>query len=164
MKTLNKLNTKTKREAFVRAHIQNGLAHQIRLLRKERNWSQAKLAKKIGLSNQSAIARLENPAYGRYSTSTLLKIADAFDVAALVKFVSFSKLIEETSDVSPAALTVPSYEQEGNSREATMRSVGLPTYDQFINLELNVTPHMHARQSTITLYADQAESHHVARG
>ena len=157
MKTLNKLDTKNKRETFVRAHIQHGLAHQIRLLRKERNWSQSQLAKKIGARNQSTIARLENPAYGRYSLGTLLKLADAFDVAALVKFASFGKLITETADLSPAALRVLSYEEEGDARKATMQSVGLTTFDNFINIDLTSPPN-HVQFPNVTIYADKIEN------
>lgn len=163
MKTLSKLNTKTKREAFVRAHIQNGLAHQIRLLRKERNWSQAQLAHKIGASNQSAVARLENPAYGRYSLSTILKLADAFDVAALVKFASFGKLLAETADLSPAALCVRSYDEEGEAREATMQSVRLCTFDKVITIDLN-TPPTYAQQPNVKIYGNQTQSAGKAYG
>lgn len=164
MKTLSSLSSKTKRDAFVRAHIQHGLAHQIRLLREQRGWTQRQLAKKIGAANQSTVARLEDPSYGRYSVSTLTKLAEAFDVAALVKFASFSKLIAETSDLSPNALAVPSYEQEGDAREATMRSVGLPIYDQFINFELNAKPQIYAQQPTVTVYADQIKDSSAAHG
>ncbi len=48
--------------------------------------SQADLAKKIGTA-QSAIARLENPNYGRVSLPILEKIAKALDAKLEIRFV-----------------------------------------------------------------------------
>ena len=121
MKTLKSLALKPKREAYVRAHAQHGLAHQIRMLREHRGWTQAELAHKIGARNQSTVARLEDPSYGKYSVSSLLKLANAFDVGALVKFVSFSKMLHETADLSPSGLTVASFEEEGDAHELDHR-------------------------------------------
>lgn len=163
MKSLKNLKSKPRRDAFVRAHVENGLAHQIRMLRERRGWTQADLAREIGARNQSTVARLEDPSYGKYSVSSLLKLANAFDVGALVKFVSFSKLLEETSDLSPAALTVLSFEEEGDAREATIRSVNLQPYDRIFNFDLN-KPQVYGPQSTVTLYAEKIQDSCAALG
>lgn len=52
------------------------LANGIRTLREHRGLTQAGLAEAIG-TTQSAIARMENPAYRGWSVRTLLKIAVA---------------------------------------------------------------------------------------
>lgn len=109
---IERLRDKEFRSAYVRATIEHGLAHQIRALRTSRGWSQSDLAKKIGAKNQSAISRLEDPSYGRHSLMTIEKLADAFDVALLVKFVPFSRLLDETEDLSPAALNAISFADE----------------------------------------------------
>ena len=109
---LKRLRKRAFREAYVRANIEQGIAHQIRLLRQARGWSQERLAQEIGATQQSAIARLEDPSYGRYNLSTLRKVASAFDVALFVRFVSYGKLLVETSDLSPDALTPESFEDE----------------------------------------------------
>jgi len=54
------------------------------------------LADKIG-SNQNAIYRAENPNYGKQTITTLKKIAAAFDVALVVRFVPFSELVDWVS-------------------------------------------------------------------
>ena len=164
MKTLKSLSLKPKREAYVRAHAQHGLAHQIRMLREHRGWTQADLARKIGARNQSTVARLEDPSYGKYSVSSLLKLASAFDVAALVKFVSFSELLEETADVSPLALTALSFGEEGEARNATIRSVNLHPYDQFITIALNEEAPTYVRQPIVTVYAEKDKDSRVALG
>jgi transcriptional regulator with XRE-family HTH domain len=100
------------RDAFVRANVEHGIAHQVRTLRTDRDWSQRKLAGLIGVKGQSAVARLEDPSYGRYSMATLLKLAQAFDVALLVKFVPYSRLLKEVENLSPEALSAASFESE----------------------------------------------------
>ena len=61
---------------------------------------------------QESISRLEDPNYGRYSLKTLKRLAKAFDVALLVRFVSFGELGEWTVNLTPQKLKPPSYEEE----------------------------------------------------
>jgi transcriptional regulator with XRE-family HTH domain len=81
---------------FVESHLSKGLAFQIRSLREREEWSQQKLADQIG-SNQNSIYRAENPNYGKQTLSTLRKIAAAFDVGLVVRFVPFSELLDWTT-------------------------------------------------------------------
>jgi transcriptional regulator with XRE-family HTH domain len=104
------------RDAFVEENIKTGLALQIRALREKAQLSQPALAKMAG-KTQSVISRLEDPNYGKFTIRTLLDLAQAFDVALLVKFVSFSKLVTEVKDLSPAALAVKPYNEERSSAE-----------------------------------------------
>ena len=105
---LTELEDKEYRDAIVEGHIRTGAAYQIRALRTSRHWSQEELGKR-GDTSQSVIARLENPDYGKFSLTTLLKLASVFDVALLVQFVSFSDLLDRTRDLSPEGLNAPSY-------------------------------------------------------
>lgn len=109
---LNRLKKKGFRDAYVQSHLKHGLAHQIRALRLQRNWSQSDLAEKLGLKTQSAIARWEDPSYGRLSIATLLKLSSIFDVALSVRFVSYGKFLGEREDVSPSELSAESFETE----------------------------------------------------
>ncbi|MFM0115658.1 helix-turn-helix transcriptional regulator [Paraburkholderia nemoris] len=109
---LRKLRKRSYRAAYARQKVEQGLAFQLRELRLERGMTQAELAAQLGLRGQSAIARLEDPAYGKMSLQTLMKLAEVFDVALLTKFVPFSKFLAETHDVRPEALRVLSFEAE----------------------------------------------------
>jgi transcriptional regulator with XRE-family HTH domain len=113
IKQLAKLKRKAYRDAFVEEHVKTSLPFQIRALREQpdRQWSQAELGMRAGM-RQNAISRLEDAESGTPSISTLLRLARAFDVALLVKFVPFSKLLTEFSDLSFEALSAPSFEQE----------------------------------------------------
>lgn len=99
------------RDAYVEEDLRTGIAFQIRLLRESQGLSQADLGRKAGKA-QSAVARLENPDYGRFSLSTLLGLASAFDVALLVRFVSFSELLSRNQDLSPQRVLVPQFDQD----------------------------------------------------
>lgn len=112
MTRVQRLETKFKsaryRHAYVGAHARRGIAHQVRVMRQDRGWSQGDLAKKMG-KPQSVVSRIEDPAYGRLTMATLLGVAQAFDVALSVRFVSFAKFVRDTDDISPRALNAPSY-------------------------------------------------------
>jgi len=109
---INRLKNKEFRDAFVRSHLTHGLAHQIRVLRIQRGWTQRELAEKLGLKGQSAVARMEDPSYGKLSIVTLLKLSSVFDVALSVRFQSYKKFLLEREDLSPAALKVESFEND----------------------------------------------------
>ena len=87
------------RTRFVESHLGKNLAFQIRILRDQAGWSQEELARRVGM-NQNAISRLENPTYGKATLTTLKRIASAFDVALVVRFVSFGQLIDWVSGTS----------------------------------------------------------------
>jgi len=103
--------SKKRRDAFVAAFVRQGVTMQIQLLRKREQWSQKKLGE-ITEKKQNAIARLEDPSYGKFTITTLLELAKAFDVALSVKFVSFSELEKQTQNLSPDALCVARFTDE----------------------------------------------------
>jgi len=80
--------------------------------------SQADLACAAGMT-QNNLSRLESPDYGKQTISSLKRIAEALDVALVVRFVPFSQYIDWLSGtpridegISPNALAVPSFEME----------------------------------------------------
>ena len=71
-KLINLLKDKEYRDAFVEEHINTGLPFQIRALRKQRKWSQKKLARKAEME-QVRISVLEDPNYAKFSLRTSIK-------------------------------------------------------------------------------------------
>jgi transcriptional regulator with XRE-family HTH domain len=115
--TAKLLANKKYRDAYVLEHVKNSIPNQIRALREEREWKQSELGEKAG-KQQHGIARLEDPRIGhKLSIKTLLELASAFDVALLVKFVPFSRLLKEYEDVSPEALSAKSITDEEEARK-----------------------------------------------
>ena len=109
---INRLKKKEFRDAYIFSHLTNGLAYQIRELRIKQGWTQKELSKRMGLKGQSAIARMEDPSYGKLSITTLIKLSSIFDVALTVRFQSYSKFLLEREDLSPAALSAENFESE----------------------------------------------------
>lgn len=112
-KLIAKLNDKEYRDAFVSEHISTGIPFQIKALREqeERKWSQKELGKRAGML-QERISVLEDPNYGKFNIATLKKIASAFDIGLIVRFVPFSELAEWELNLSSESLKVSSFEEE----------------------------------------------------
>jgi transcriptional regulator with XRE-family HTH domain len=109
---------KSARESFVQSHLNKTVAYQIRALRDRDDISQEALAATVGM-NQNAISRLESPEYGKHTITTLRRLAAAFDVGLVVRFVPFSEMADWASGtpyvnigLNPQALSVPSFEAE----------------------------------------------------
>lgn len=126
-----KLQSKEYRDSFMESHVRTGLPFQLRAMRAARGWSQEDLGDRAGMG-QNVVARLENPDYGKFSIATLLKLASAFDVALMVRFVRFSELFERTRNLTPEALNVPSF-----SDDQALRAGGSMTWP-----EQQVGPHV----------------------
>jgi transcriptional regulator with XRE-family HTH domain len=108
------------RAQFVDSHVNKGIAYQIRALRDRQGLSQQELAKLTGM-NQNAISRLESPNRGRPTISTLKRLAEALDVALVVRFAPFSNFAKWYSGtpyvehgISTEGLAVPSFTEELN--------------------------------------------------
>jgi transcriptional regulator with XRE-family HTH domain len=108
------------RAQMVSANLSEGIAFQIRATMDKRGMTQAELAQESGMS-QNNLSRLASPDYGKQTISSLKRIADALDVALVVRFVPFSQYIDWLSGtphldqgISPSALAVPSFEDEEN--------------------------------------------------
>jgi predicted XRE-type DNA-binding protein len=99
------------RKAYAIAAVEQGVAWQIRINRELRKMSQDELAEAMG-THQSAISRMENPEYGKYSIPMLLKAADAFDCALFVKLVPYSALAYESEFLSEEDQYAPGYTEE----------------------------------------------------
>src|SRR5919197_4806012 len=114
---LAKLKNKAYRVAFVVEHVKTSVPLQIHALREQFGWTQGQLAERAK-TTQTVISRLEDPNYGNLSLNSLLKLAYAFDIGLLVKFVPFSRLLNEFQDLSPQALFAKPFIEELPNLEA----------------------------------------------
>lgn len=73
------------RRAYADAQLDTRLAIQIRVLRKQRGWSQAELGRRSGMT-QSRISALEDCNYSGWSARTLKRLAEAFDLPLEIQF------------------------------------------------------------------------------
>ena len=142
-KLWNKLaRSKRYRAAFVAAQAKRGIPTQIRALRKERGWTQAKLATSSDMA-QGVVSRAEDPDYGNLTLNTIVKIAAGFDVAFVGKFVAFSEFAGWHNSLSERSLCIPKFEEDhrpltetevGNQTTASLWR-GCSTGGGYLNLE-----------------------------
>ena len=100
---------KNYRRGFAVSHAGGFLAAQIYSMRTAQGWSKRALALAIG-SDQTHTTDFETSC--EFASLPLLQsIADAFDVALVVKFVSFSELASEAATATPDS-HVPSFDDE----------------------------------------------------
>jgi transcriptional regulator with XRE-family HTH domain len=116
---IDSLRDKEAREAFVQAHIETGVAFQIKTNRDARKWSQGDLGARAGMK-QSAISRLENPRDSLPNLSTLERIAAAMDVALIVRFVSFGELFDWGESLGDRDLFVESFAEDTSLFSASL--------------------------------------------
>jgi len=109
------LQDKYYRSEYVSSSVDVGVASQIKALREQRNWNQTKLAEEANM-HQVRISALENPSHSP-TLKTLKKLATAFDVALMVRFVPFSDLAKWKLSLSPNSLEVPSFNEENDVME-----------------------------------------------
>ncbi len=130
-----KLRNKEYRDSFVASQISNTIAAQIFSLREARGWKQAEVAARAGMK-QSRISDLEDPNYENYQTRTLVKLASAFDVGLVVRFVPFSELAKWSTNLSPKDFLpteflkdriVPEIDDIRVAQEATLANPKNPT-------------------------------------
>lgn len=108
---ISSLQDKEYRDLFVSEEIDTGLPLQIRELRSDREWSQRELAGRTGMT-QEGVSRLERLDYGKYTLTTLKRLAAAFDVALVVRFEPYSRLVDWVSNLSPEDMAVPDFEHD----------------------------------------------------
>lgn len=151
-KTFRRYQTRpAARHAFAEAEAAAYLAHQIRVLRTQRGWTQKDLAKQLG-TTQAAVSRLEDASYGRISFKTMVALANAFDVAPVLKFVSTIELMRERWVIRRDQLEIPGFLEESErvafveppprpyliARTAVAAPSVAETFS--LNLTLNVAP------------------------
>lgn len=120
------------RRKFVDSQIVNEVAFQIRGLRNKKQLSQPELAGILD-TTQNQIYRLENPDKSKPTLSTLKKIAAAFDVGLVVRFVPFGEMIDYLTrtprldtGISSSRRRPESFPEELPALKASISATGSP--------------------------------------
>jgi transcriptional regulator with XRE-family HTH domain len=123
------LKNKEYRDAFVASQLRIGLPMQCRALRESRELTQPQLAEAAGMS-QPRISEIERPGERKPNLDTLLRLASAFDVALQVRFVPFSKLIDDDDAIHFDSFYVEPFDEDMSrleKQESQMKSVAILT-------------------------------------
>jgi transcriptional regulator with XRE-family HTH domain len=109
---LQKFRSRKRRRSFAEQDLGSTVAAQIYALRQKHNqMTQKELATQTGMS-QARISVLENPNYRKFNVGTLQRVAAAFDVALIVRFVPFGELLDWTVTGSQNTLAPLSFDEE----------------------------------------------------
>src|SRR5271156_4990714 len=104
---IQKLKDKNYRHKFFRGRAEDEVASQLQEFRKKRVLTQQALAGRCGMK-QSAISRIEQASYSKWSFSTLWRIAKALDVRIRVVIDDMNDVIgeyESRANQTPAVAT-----------------------------------------------------------
>ncbi len=116
-----KFKDKEYRNSFVGSHTASNIANQIATLREDRGWTQTELAQRAEMK-QARISVLENPSNESVNISTLIRLANAFDVGLAVRFVPHSDIARWAVDADAKALGVTSFDGDRLAMEPITRS------------------------------------------
>ncbi len=105
------------RHAYADEQWKTRLSSQLYYLRIQRGWSKTELAERSGLS-EATIMRLESGNFERWSSKTLKRLAEAFDLRLTVSFESFGTLIREMTKCAPRHLRRPSFDDDPEFTDA----------------------------------------------
>ncbi len=111
----DELNDPEARSAYAEEFLDSFIALQIKTLRQQRNWSQEELADRAGMK-QSRISAMESADYNSWSVRTLKRLAQAFDLALIVRFESFGNFLPEVTAVGRVDLERPSFPADPDFR------------------------------------------------
>jgi len=136
---------------FLNSHI----ALQIKTLRQQRKWSQTQLAELAG-KHQSQISAMESVDFSAWKISTLLKLAEAFDLALTVNFESFGNFLDDTTRLGREDLERPSFADDPVFQAAGQTGPGLPAGSE-------PSPRPHKRAGSDASALPCAEDRRVAR-
>lgn len=93
-KWIKLFHDKETRYGYVDDFLDSFLSMQIRVLRENRNWTQAQLGEKADMK-QTRISLLESMNYSDWSLDVLRRLAKAFDLRLVVRFEDFGSFIPE---------------------------------------------------------------------
>jgi len=111
---VNLLKNKDFRAQFVSDQPNEFLPLQIRRLRERRGWTQEELGRQARM-RQGRISTLENPDNKGLTLNTLKRLAQAFDVGMIVRFVPFSEFVDWMCTLSPGSFEPASFDEEVSS-------------------------------------------------
>lgn len=99
------------RQAYMESAVYQTIAWQIKVNREHRNINYRDLAEKIGVS-ESIILSAEDTESDGHDIALLVKIANAFDCALVVNFVSFSELAYKSNMLRKNDLIACSFSED----------------------------------------------------
>jgi len=133
----NLRESKEYREAFVEESVYTFIAFQIRSMREGLSLSQKDFGRKVEMA-QERVSVLEDPNPETKPTiKTLLRIANGIDCGLEVRFIPFSKVLDQSFKSSPDELRVKTFDEEKEDLEAYETALWSSAFSESSNESLN---------------------------
>src|SRR5260370_24240768 len=123
------LKNKEYRHGLVNAQIEIDLPLQIRALRKQLVGTQPDMATLTGMK-QPRISAMEKPGGAHFTLETLRRLAEAFDVALIVRFAPFTELLDWSGKFNADTFRVRSFAEEAQAQTAEDEKAATAMTDQ----------------------------------
>jgi transcriptional regulator with XRE-family HTH domain len=122
---------------YIQSHVLDRLAMQVYALRNQRGLNQTELAELSGIG-QGKISKIETGDFESLNLKTLFKLAEALDVAPVVKFESFTSAIDDVTNLKIASLNVPKRTDDLHARKRLRQMMNNPMVEaSCMNAQLN---------------------------
>lgn len=124
------LQDKEYRDLFFQEEINTGIPLQIYAMRTARGWTPELLAERANIDVET-VTRLEEMDGEPIALDILEKLASAFDVALVVRFEPFGRLVKWSANLTSSDMAVPSFDDDMvvNAALATSQLNGTITID-----------------------------------
>jgi transcriptional regulator with XRE-family HTH domain len=138
---------------YIQSHVLDRLAMQVYALRNLRGLNQTELAELSGIG-QGKISKIETGDFESLNLKTLFKLAEALDVAPVVKFESFTSAIDDVTELKIASLNVPKRTDDLHARRRLRQMMNNPMLETaLMNAQFNgkLTTISNDPQNTVVL-------------
>lgn len=115
---------------YIQSHVLDRLAMQVRAVRNQRGLNQTQLAELSGIG-QGKISKIETGDFESLNLKTLFKLAEALDVAPVVKFDQFTNAIDDVTELQISSLNVPKRTDDLHARKQVKQMAANPMVDAF---------------------------------
>lgn len=139
-----RLRDKEYAEGYAESFLNSYIATQIKVLREQRNMTQADLAREIG-TTQAGVSRMENVDYSSWSKRTLTKLSRAFGVRLKVSFEPYGTLPNEVVEFSRSNLERVAIEEDPGLKESSSQENSVTDIGAYKALS-GIGQQKHARQ------------------
>lgn len=122
---------------YIQSHVLDRLAMQVHTLRNQRGLSQTELAALSGIG-QGKISKIETGDFESLNLKTLFKLAEALDVAPVVRFERFIDAIDDVTELQVGNLNLPARTDDLHARKRVKHLFSNPMLDTvFMNAHIS---------------------------
>jgi transcriptional regulator with XRE-family HTH domain len=140
---------------YIQSHVLDRLAMQVYALRNQRGLNQTELAELSGIG-QGKISKIETGDFESLNLKTLFKLAEALDVAPVVKFDRFTNAIDDVTELQVGHLNVAKRTDDLHARNRLRQMIRNPMAEAgLMDEHFIANPQVFSKDTGSTMIVDQ---------